>query len=336
MGGHTLASHRQQRVLALVAGLSAGAQLAGENGWGVVLALPLVLVLVGLWTRRCSGDRPLGDLLSRGVGRLWAALLLGWGVFALGVLLRLSGERLAQLAGGGSWLPRAALLLLPLVWMAFAPAAAFARGAEIFFFIMVGALALVFLFGVPGIRWERLLPTGEGLVSGALALAGGACWLPWCAALTGGGEPPAGERGRRLMWSAALVGVLGAMALLTRGSLGPALTGEMERPFFVMTRGLGLEGALERMEAPVAALWVFADLVLAGVLLLGGRQLLTGALALPSRWGGWGCAALALAALGAAAALPQGWAPGAWSTWVPWGNLLLAALTPIAARPGGK
>ena len=40
----------------------------------------------------------------------------------------------------------------------------------------------------------------------------------------------------------------------------------MERPFFALAKSVGVEGAFQRVESVVAALWTFSDLAIAGLL----------------------------------------------------------------------
>ena len=65
---------------------------------------------------------------------------------------------------------------------------------------------------------------------------------------------------------------------LTQGvilaNLGPGLVREVDVPFFALAKSVGVEGAFQRAESAVAALWIFADLVLAGLVVSAQRQLL--------------------------------------------------------------
>lgn len=50
------------------------------------------------------------------------------------------------------------------------------------------------------------------------------------------------------------------------GNLGPALAGQLDSPFFALAKSVGVEGAFQRVESIVAAVWTFADLTLMGLL----------------------------------------------------------------------
>ena len=62
--------------------------------------------------------------------------------------------------------------------------------------------------------------------------------------------------------------LLGAVGVLILGRFGAGLVGRIERPFFQMVSGLGLEGAFQRLEQLASALWALGDLALLGFLLL--------------------------------------------------------------------
>ena len=50
------------------------------------------------------------------------------------------------------------------------------------------------------------------------------------------------------------------------GNLGPELAQRLNSPFFALAKSVGVEGAFQRVESIIAALWTFGDLALLGVL----------------------------------------------------------------------
>ena len=50
------------------------------------------------------------------------------------------------------------------------------------------------------------------------------------------------------------------------GNFGPGLTARMDTPFFMMVKGIGIEGTFQRVESVIIALWVFSDLALLNLL----------------------------------------------------------------------
>lgn len=67
-------------------------------------------------------------------------------------------------------------------------------------------------------------------------------------------------------WATAWCVVMSAVQLLCIGNFGWALTAEMDTPFFIMSRGIGIQGAFERVESVVVALWVLSDLCFLGLM----------------------------------------------------------------------
>ena len=58
----------------------------------------------------------------------------------------------------------------------------------------------------------------------------------------------------------------GAEQAVGIGMLGPELARRLNSPFFALAKSVGVEGAFQRVESIIAALWTFADLSLLGVL----------------------------------------------------------------------
>ena len=67
--------------------------------------------------------------------------------------------------------------------------------------------------------------------------------------------------------------LLAAALMLVLGRFGAELAGKIHRPFFQMVSGLGFEGAFQRLEELVSALWVLGDVALLGFLLLAMERL---------------------------------------------------------------
>ena len=76
-----------------------------------------------------------------------------------------------------------------------------------------------------------------------------------------------GNRRRAMRWAAVFCLVLTLLQWVCLGAFGPGLTQRMDTPFFMMVKGVGVEGAFGRVESVVIALWVLADLALLTLLL---------------------------------------------------------------------
>ena len=241
--------------------------LAGAAVWGAVLLLTR-RPLAG--RRLLSGERrPLG-------ARVLALLLLLWGLAAgAGQTLRVS----ARLAGDlrGSPLLLAAAVLALSAWMAAGGLAALGRAGRLFGWAVGLTFALTILFGLADLRWDWvLLWDGKdlsGLPRGTAAVLGTLAPGAYALLLIEDLKPGEKGEGHALRGPLALFPLLALGDLLAAGRLGPGLAAAVESPFFQMVSGLGFQGAFQRLEELVSALWLLGDLILLAVLLLALRRL---------------------------------------------------------------
>lgn len=313
-------SERQLCVAGFTGLLPLSAAAAGADWRGALLAVPAVMLAA--WAAASAGERT-GGLLKGSGGKPLALLYTVWGVFAAGTVLALSGLRIS-VAGGktGAFWPTV-LAALPVFCLAMGKPEAFARAAEIFYLAMLAVLALVFLLGAGQVEWRWLLARGEDLTRSALTAMGLGCTGVYAILLWNG----RGNEGKRhfLVWNAVSGLVLAGMAALTVGSLSPALANTMERPFFLMTVGLGRTA---RTESLVALLWLSADVTFLGLLAQAVRGLWRDVLALKGeKWAGAGFSA---AALGLALGLERFGEPEMLLREViPLGGLVLGGAVPV-------
>ena len=336
-------TRRQLYKLLWCALLSPGAELlpaatlgAGRGAWlSTLWALP-VFVGAGwlLWT------------LSRGAGLAGRLAALGWGGKGLLVVCMLWGEVLLALrlrlwsgrmvaAGtqeGPLWLVLAVAAGLTL-WLGSKKRAAAARAAELFLLTVGLGGAAVLALSAGQCQAVRLLPlTGDELV-GSLGAA-----LPACGVLGYGTfaafllhHVEQGGSGRTWpVWAAGICGGLTVLQLVTIGVFGPILAGRLTSPFFALAKSVGVEGAFQRVESLVSALWLFADLALSVLLVLALEEM--AAALLPERRRGAVAAAVVLPAAAAAlAAFPDAAAVEIFSRGAAlWGNLILGGVLPLA------
>lgn len=307
-------SLRQVLAAVLLSGLSLAAAQAGQMDWkwglvGVAVSVPLMTwVILRLRTRS----------VYRGVyGVLLTAVYTSWSVLALGHVLGQATHRL-ELTGGSQgvqgWL--ILLLALPVLWMSWGKPAAFFRGGEIYWMVLVAVLAVVGLLTIPQVTVSYLWTQEEGGWTSAITAAGAVAMAAWVLPYLYKVSPRQGERwavGRWLL----LLGVLAVgLAALTRGILGQAAA-QLEQPFFVTT---GVMGESARTEGLLSALWLICDLVWAGLL--------------ARVWGG-GKGPVVCVVLGAVVAL-SGWTDGWPITVWPIGNLTLAVLAAMSPRGAGR
>jgi hypothetical protein len=274
MEGETI-SLRQRMVLLGVALLAPACELlpgiaaqgAGRGGWLVALcALPVVLAaLWAVWGTQTAG----GPALGRGTETVLVVVYLAWTLLDLALALRLCAARLAVIYGQGPALACAGALLAVAVWMGLGKRAALARAGEVFYLALTVALGGVLLLSVGQVEGKNLdlaltdaaaLP-GSGLRAAGLLLN----LLP--AAAPGRGTGKAGDGKRAVKWVLAFTVALTLLLGAVIGCLGPKLTALLPAPFLTMVQGLGVQGAFQRTEALVSALWALSDLILVSLLL---------------------------------------------------------------------
>lgn len=243
---------------------------AGSAAWVCPLAAGMVvLLLVVLVSRRGIGD-PL-DRFGPRAARVWAGLFLVWGLILTAAQAVRVGSRLSDSLRASPVLLTAAVLLLS-GWIAAGGLPAFARASQIFSLAVGGGFLFICLFGVLRLEWDQVLlwepgelaqvPSGIATVAGVLAVG--------CFALLikKNVKPEPGARRKVVFRLGRLFLLLAAAMVLILGRFGPVLAGRINRPFFQMVSGLGFEGAFQRLEELVSALWVLGDVALLGFLLL--------------------------------------------------------------------
>lgn len=294
---------------------------------GALLAVPVVVLSM---YAALSGAKQAGGLLKNPGGRALSLLYIVWSVFLAGTVLALCGQRISDAGGRGGPFWPTVLAALPVLWLAAGKPEAFARAAEIFYLAMLAVLAFIFLLGVKQVEGRWLLAAGEDLGGSVLTAAGLGCYGVYAVLLWNGREKE--ERRQWLSWTTAGGLVLAGMAALTAGSLSPALAGTVERPFFLMTVGLG---GTARVESLVALLWLAADVTFLGLVLQACRGLWRDVLVfLGEKWAGIGFAAVSL---GTALCLEEyGYPDVLLKEVIPLGGLIFGGALPVLLWGLGK
>lgn len=319
---------------------------AGKGAWlAVILAAPLVLAagwLLGSLAGREGLAASTVGLLGRWAGGLVLLLYIVWGLFLLSVRLRLCAQRLLASGerDGALWfflLSAAAVLL----WMGRGKLPAFARAGQLFLTALLVTAGIVLGLSLFQARPERLLPLwwdeAGPVLQAALSAAGVMGWGLFLPFLMG----EVRDQGENKNWHWLFWGLGGALLLAAAqavilANLGAGLAGRLENPFFALAKSVGVEGAFQRVESVVTALWTFADLTMGGVLIFALQAMAAQLLpekALP--WTPW--AAVLLGTTGALTLFP---ALGLAEEWnrrqIPAGNLILGFLLPALLWLGRK
>lgn len=330
-------------VLAPAAGIlpSLTARLAGQGGWlASLIALPAALVLVKVLGRLTAGRGLAGaimEVLGRSAGRVLTFIYIMWALALAAARLRLSGQRLLFTAQRetGLWLFLIVLAAMAL-WLAWGKADAFVRAAAVFGRVLTLALGVVLGLSVFQMRPENLFPlwTQDVLpvIETALPTLGVLCYGAYAAFLWDGTGRDVGVKRR----TAGGCGVLSLLVLAILGNMGAELTAALEDPFLTMSRQVGVQGAFQRVESLVSALWLLGDLALVGLLLWACRRMVE---AIMPRWKGeWAALAGAAVSLLGAGVVFRDALLAQWFeyTLAPLGNLVLGAVTPAALYLLGK
>lgn len=313
--------------------------LAGRAAWlSGLMALPVVLLIGWVLAQLDLRQGGLAGAVCRGLGP-WAGkgvllLYMIWGELLLALRLRLCAQRLLSTGerDGSLWffLPAAALLVL---WMARGKLSAFARAGQIFLAVLLTAAGAVLLLSLPQTEGGHLLPLWWGdlpnAARAAIPVLGVLGYGMFAGFLMGDLEEPHPGQSRWILWSAGGCCLLALSQAVVIGNFGPALARQLDSPFFALAKSVGVEGAFQRVESIVAAVWTFADLALMGLLAVAVWRAAAGVL--PGvRQKPTVTAAVMVAAVLGVAAFPDGIsAEKAGSGIVMWGNLIAGAGIPM-------
>lgn len=285
-------SARQLRMLLFAALLSPAIQvlpgqtaaLAGRGSWLSALpALPLMVLLclaLHSLNQALLPNQGLASMIRKALGPVLGSMVLGayllWGVVLLGADARRYALRFLSTSYRNAPLVLfIIILLLAALWVARGPLSALARLGEMVCLALAIALGLMLFFGLFQIRaahvfplWIQDLPSIGAACLPVLAVLG---YSVFGSFLGGGGTS---GKGKWVKWAAVVCGVLTLLQVVCLGCLGSALTLRTDAPFFMVVKGIGVQGAFERVESVIIALWVLSDLSLLCLILFACRNII--------------------------------------------------------------
>ena len=239
-------------------------ELAGRGGWLAPMAAMLILIPL-LWVSR-QGN--VNTLKGSWFGKVLLLICAVWMEWLLILRLGLCARRMgwAGERDGAVWYFLLTLAALTL-WMGTGKLTVFGRAGQMFLVLLLGAAALVLGLSIPQVRADRVLPlwTGDVLpvLRSALPTAGSLCWAILPALLLPTQE---GRENRVLLWGMGGCLLLTLAQVIIIGNLGVGLSLRSASPFFALTKSVGIEGAFQRVESVVAAVWMLSDLTLCVIL----------------------------------------------------------------------
>ena len=239
-------------------------ETAGRGGWLSTLAAMLLLLPLFLAARREEGLLPQETVWRSFLlipCALWMELLLTLRLALCARRMLWAGER-----DGAVWYFLLTVSALTL-WMGQGKLGVLGRTGQIFLVLLLGTAGLVLGLSIPRVRADRLLPLWTGdivpILRSSLGTAGHLCWalLPMLLLPIRGREGKSG-----LLWGAGGCVLLTLAQTIIIGNLGVGLSLRSESAFFVLTKSVGVEGAFQRVESVVSALWMLSDLTACVVL----------------------------------------------------------------------
>ena len=310
---------------------------AGRNSWlAVLLAGPAVVAWGWVLSRLGRGGglaRGIRAALGRWGGGFLILLYIGWAQLLLSQRLWSCARRLLASGNrdGSLWFFLLAAAGM-LAWMGRGKLEAFARAGQIFLAALLAAALVVLGLSLLQARPERLLPLllpDAGLWAAGAQAAGVIGWGFFAGFLLGQVRDQGETRGWHwLFWGLGGSALLAAAQGVILGNLGAGLAMELENPFFALAKSVGVEGAFQRVESIIAALWTFADLTMGGILVFAVRAM--GEELLPGKRLGWlPLASVSLAGAGGLTLLSgQGMGELLGEQIIPAGNLVLGLAVP--------
>ncbi|MDR2531799.1 MAG: spore germination protein [Oscillospiraceae bacterium] len=253
-----------------------GARLGGRAGWVSVIISCAVfygfIVLLSLYIKRSEQSTDLFSLYRSAFGKIPAGIAVlfytVWVFWLAGFYLNAFSEKFTGWIMPGVPAGFFTITLLALVFIILSGKfQSFALLCDVFFYVVLLALAVIFALQLPQIRYENLLPVthydAAGIIAGVLPTLGIFAYITPLLFL--GGEIKSDFRLFRKhgLYSALTLLAAGLVIFVTTaGVFGKDLTGEMAQPFLMSVKTVGAGGALERLESIFLLLWVVTDLAI--------------------------------------------------------------------------
>jgi len=256
--------HRLPQVLAQMAGYCA--YLAP------LVAIVPSFALLGfyLFAYRKSAGTGLCELIfssaGKYAGRVIVALCSGWIVFYAGFLLRSGAERFIV-----TIYPNSSHILFIIgmgalcLFGALGQFKSLARSAMLFRPLLLGVFIVVLALAIKGVDLKGDLAVTRGQIPSSLLASVAVANCFSTAIFLSFGFDHTGTKPKRApycVWVLVILLIIEVLCITTIGTFGAEMSARLNHPFFLLVRNTTLFGAIDRIEALIIALWVFADFVL--------------------------------------------------------------------------
>jgi len=218
----------------------------------------------------------LGDIILRalgnGFGKVVLAIIALWLIFFGGTVVRFGVDRLRttiypDIKPTGFSI----LMFLSLLPVTMGELRALARLSSVFRPVIILMLSLIFIFVLPDIHPENLLPVSRLDVMPLLTsvphnvnIASSGLFFAF---LMDRVERREGSSFPALAgFGAGMFACITLVIVTTVSTFGAMLTEKFSNPFFAMVRNISILGTVERIEAIIAGLWVVVDFIMAASL----------------------------------------------------------------------
>lgn len=253
---------------------------AGPYAWMSALLSIVPLALIFLLSDRAfknaGPEEGFAQLFIRslgpGAGRGAVLLFTAWLILYLSLVLHNASDRYISSTYQGAPPLIFTLILLALAMVAaLSSFRALARVAEVFFPLLILAVAVVFFIGLREMDPQNLPPICASqvpdMLSGIPIITVVQSVSIYFGFLEGRVGQKTKRRGTGLLFFLLLVTTVTLLCTAVIGFLGTELTKKLSFPFFVMVRNLSLFNVAERIDAIVVGLWVVSDFMIVSTLL---------------------------------------------------------------------
>lgn len=263
------------RMLPRQAAISAG-PYAWISALLSIIPLALIFLLSDRAFKNAGPEEGFAQLFIRalgpGAGKGAILLFTVWLVFYLALVLHNASDRYISSTYQGAPPLFFILILLTMAMVAALNSfRALARTAEVFFPLLILAVALVLFIGLREMDPQNLPPISSSqvpeMLSGIPIITVVQSVSVYFGFLEGRVGQKEKRRGAGFLFILLLVTTVTLICAAVIGFLGTELTRKLSFPFFVMVRNLSLFNVAERIDAVVVGLWVVSDFMITSSLL---------------------------------------------------------------------